>query len=205
VLFPTNIQEISDYLTQLKVEKKCIDKQCSSIAIRVTPDIHAHDPISGDGSLKAGGRFNIKPGLREHPDLPDGIRTIYLSDSAETAIREAQLLVKTSSGESLINDSDYTYFFIKYNLSRVIDLTEGDFFDYQLLTGEWGEYYKIRKETSPTQRIAIAAFKLGIQALKVPSAQNLRGYNLAIFSDNLDDKCSINLQEVSKGPKSSGS
>jgi RES domain-containing protein len=202
VRFPTDIQEISDYLTQQLMDRNCKERQCIGMAIRATPSEFAANPTSGEGSLIAGGRFNIKRD-RNRPYLPEGIRAIYLADSHDTVLREARLLIQTADGENLIDDDDYEYFVIRYKLNRVIDLTEGDIFDYQLLTGVWTEYYSIRNQASPTQRIAIAAFNLGIQALKVPSSQNLKGYNLVIFSDNLDDKCSITVDRVSRGQESS--
>ncbi len=158
--FPTDIQEISDYITQQLIDRRCNEKKCTGIAIRATPSEFAANPISGEGSLEAGGRFNIKRD-KDRPYLPEGIRAIYLGDSPDTVIREARLLIRTADGENLINDADYEYCFIRYQLNRVIDLTESDIFDYQLLTGEWTEYYSIRNQASPTQRIAIAAFNLG--------------------------------------------
>jgi RES domain-containing protein len=192
LLFTTDIQQIADYITKQSVPIPLV-----GISVRVTSDKFAHDPISGEGSRLAGGRFNIRRDLRDCPNLPDGIQAIYLADSPETALREANLIRQPSRIDRLLDDEGYTYFLIRYELSQVLDLTLGNIFDRQLLTGAWDTYDAI-DITSPTQRIALAAFQLGIHALKVPSAQNLAGHNLVIFPAKLDDQCSIDAHQVSK-------
>jgi RES domain-containing protein len=190
--FPTDIQQIADYINEKSAPNPLV-----GISVRVTPDKFAHDPISGEGSRLVGGRFNIRLGLKDCLNLPDGIQAIYLADSPETALREANLIRQPSRIDRLLDDVGYTYFLIRYELSRVLDLTLGNIFDPQLLTGEWDTYDAI-DITAPTQRIALAAFQLGIPALKVPSAQNQAGHNLVIFPANLDDKCSVAAHQVSK-------
>jgi RES domain-containing protein len=192
LLFTTDIQQIADYINEQSAPNPHV-----GISVRVTSDKFAHDPISGEGSRLVGGRFNIRLGLKDCPDLPDGIQAIYLADSPETALREANLIRQPSLIDRLLDDEGYTYFLIRYELSRVLDLTLGNIFDRQLLTGAWDTYDAIDL-TAPTQRIALAAFTLGIPALKVPSAQNQAGHNLVIFPANLDDKCSIDAHQVSK-------
>jgi RES domain-containing protein len=192
LLFTTDIQQIADYINEQSAPIPLV-----GISVRVTSDKFAHNPISGEGSRLVGGRFNIRLGLKDCLDLPDGIQAIYLADSPETALREANLIRQPSRIDRLLDDEGYTYFLIRYELSRVLDLTLGNIFDRQLLTGEWDTYDAIDL-TSPTQRIALAAFQLGIPALKVPSAQNQAGHNLVIFPANLDDKCSIDAHQVSK-------
>jgi RES domain-containing protein len=192
LLFTTDIQQIADYINEKSAPNPHV-----GISVRVTSDKFAHDPISGEGSRLVGGRFNIRLGLKDCLDLPDGIQAIYLADSPETALREANLIRQPSRIDRLLDDEGYTYFLIRYELSRVLDLTLGNIFDRQLLTGAWDTYDAIDL-TAPTQRIALAAFQLGISALKVPSAQNQAGHNLVIFPANLDDKCSIDAHQVSK-------
>jgi RES domain-containing protein len=192
LLFTTDIQQIADYINEQSAPIPLV-----GISVRVTSDKFAHNPISGEGSRLVGGRFNIRLGLKDCLDLPDGIQAIYLADSPETALREANLIRQPSRIDRLLDDEGYTYFLIRYELSRVLDLTLGNIFDRQLLTGAWDTYDAIDL-TSPTQRIALAAFQLGIPALKVPSAQNQAGHNLVIFPANLDDKCSIDAHQVSK-------
>jgi RES domain-containing protein len=192
LLFTTDIQQIADYINEKSAPIPLV-----GISVRVTSDKFAHDPISGEGSRLVGGRFNIRLGLKDCLDLPDGIQAVYLADSPETALREANLIRQPSRIDRLLDDEGYTYFLIRYELSRVLDLTLGNIFDRQLLTGAWDTYDAIDL-TAPTQRIALAAFQLGIPALKVPSAQNQAGHNLVIFPANLDDKCSIDAHQVSK-------
>jgi RES domain-containing protein len=192
LLFTTDIQQIADYINEQSAPIPLV-----GISVRVTSDKFAHDPISGEGSRLVGGRFNIRLGLKDCLDLPDGIQAVYLADSPETALREANLIRQPSRIDRLLDDEGYTYFLIRYELSRVLDLTLGNIFDRQLLTGAWDTYDAIDL-TAPTQRIALAAFQLGIPALKVPSAQNQAGHNLVIFPANLDDKCSIDAHQVSK-------
>lgn len=192
MLFSTDIQQIAAYITEKSTPIPFV-----GISVRVTSDRFAHDPISGEGSRKVGGRFNIRPGLGDCLNWPNGVRAIYLADSPETALREANLIRQPSRLDRLLDDEGYTYFLIRYELSKVIDLTLDKIFDRQLLTGAW-DTYDAMDITAPTQRIALAAFTLGIPALKVPSAQNQDGHNLVIFPDNLDLECSIDAHQVSK-------
>lgn len=103
-------------------------------------------------------------------------------------------------------------FSIHYRLSAVLDLTDTSnqqalATNLQELTGAWIPF-SAENQISPTQEVGAAAHNLmKIEALKVPSAQNIQApcaYNLAVFPDRLLLNSYIEIYDDSGTGASSG-
>lgn len=86
---------------------------CRSIAERF-----ANTPLSTEGSLIVGGRYNPP---RSHPD---GFGALYLAETADIARREVKTLVDTALGLYEVPGAPpRVEFSIEYQLNSVLDIT----------------------------------------------------------------------------------
>ena len=151
---------------------------------RVIADRWRDTPLSAIGPFERGGRYNA----------PHTFPVLYTADSQMTALLEAEALFTTADGQlrGAPRDPDLILT-LECSLSRVLDLTVADL--YPALGTSYNELVSTvpsrfilnaRKKLTPTQQFGNACFRSGrISALKVPSAQNAKGYCLDIFIESL--------------------
>jgi hypothetical protein len=119
---------------------------------------------------------------------------LYTADSQMTALLEAEALFTTADGQLLGAPRDPDLILtLECSLMRVLDLTLPDL--YARLGTTYEELVSVvpsrfilnaRKKLTPTQQLGTACFRSGrISALKVPSAQNPKGYCLDILIESL--------------------
>ncbi len=151
---------------------------------RVISDRWRDNPLSAIGSFERGGRYNA----------PHTFPVLYTADSQMTALLEAEALFTTADGQlqGVPRDPDLILT-LKCSLLRVLDLTVPDL--YSRLGTTYDELVcpvpsrfilNARKKLTPTQELGTACFRSGrISALKVPSAQNAKGYCLDILIESM--------------------
>ncbi len=136
--------------------------------------------LSAIGSLINGGRYNIA----------QEFSCLYTSDTPITALREIRMLTETSRELIAHKQEPQILLSIEYSLKAILDLTNPNNqaalgTNIQELTGVWLPMY-LQGQIAPTQELGAAArASQKIEALKVPSAHEPNGYNLAIFLDRL--------------------
>lgn len=146
------------------------------LGIRIVGNKYRQNTLGTTGSLKTGGRYNIKE------SLPDSFGALYLASDIETA--EAEALAQPIRWEK-------SYYLIMYKL-RVVDLRLVDNqtrlgINNQDLTCNWVEYNNQKKLIAPTQELALAFYQhTDAQALIYASSKRSEGYNLAIFPDKIE-------------------
>jgi hypothetical protein len=111
-----------------------------------------------------------------------------------TALLEAEVLFTTADGQFRGAPRDLDLILtLECSLSRVLDLTVTDLYpgldtSYDELVSTVPSHFILnaRKKLTPTQQLGAACFRSGqISALKVPSAQNAKGYCLDILIEPL--------------------
>jgi RES domain-containing protein len=155
-------------------------------AYRSILTIFANAPLSVQGALLFGGRYNVRQ------SLPQGFGALYLADSRETARREVRTVVDTAVGiYKVSNPPPRTEFSVDYSLNSVLDMTDPNIqtaleTNFQELTGLWVELNN-RGQIAPTQVLGRAAYELEtIEALKVHSVWGgANAYNIVVFTDRL--------------------
>jgi RES domain-containing protein len=141
--------------------------------------------VSGEGSLKFGGRWNA----------PESFPVIYSSTHPGTAIEEAFQL---AADYELAPDDLKPRITcgIEWNLSRVIDLT-GSGLPAWLKLADWMQenFSRINESGFETlcQALGRAARNSGASALISPSARVTGGVNLVVFRDRLRTAESMRL------------
>jgi RES domain-containing protein len=138
------------------------------------------DLATGEGSRKAGGRWNPK----------GGFRTLYLSLTPETALAEA-LAHHRSQAIPDVEAMPITLAGFQVNVVRLLDLTA------QRVRRSLGVTLKqLREPWRPaqhagqealTQAIGRLARETGFQGLLAPSAVHPKGRNLVLFPDLLSE------------------
>lgn len=133
--------------------------------------------LSGEWSLKTGGRFNY----------PGRNRTTYLATTARTAQVEAERV-----------QAPYVHLPIKGKLQHVLDVTNpGVTALLHILPGELTENWRMlnaRGQEAPTQRLGHAAYtSTRVEAIAYPSTMHSGGVCLAVFPERL---VSGSLQEI---------
>lgn len=137
------------------------------------------DLVTGEGSRRYGGRWN-----------PIGVAAVYGSLTPETAMAETlahhryfQLPVEAAMPR--------TFVAIEARLRRVLDLTDGAVrqrlrvSERRLTSADWRRDNDAGREAL-TQAIGYAAFMIGFEAIRAPSAHDKTGTgNLVIFPENL--------------------
>ncbi len=151
---------------------------------RVIADRWRDDPLSAMGSFERGGRYNA----------PHTFPMLYTADSQMTALLEAEALFATADGQlrGVPRDPDLILT-LECSLLRVLDLTVPDIYpefgtsyDELVSAGPSRFILNARKKLTPAQQLGTACFRSGrISALKVPSAQNAKGYCLDILTESL--------------------
>jgi RES domain-containing protein len=172
------------------IEKITAVLECATLTahsepiFRVIADRWRDTPLSAIGAFERGGRYNA----------PHTFPVLYTADSQMTALLEAEALFTTADGQlrGAPRDPDLILT-LECSLSRVLDLTVADL--YPALGTSYNELVSTvpsrfilnaRKKLTPTQQFGNACFRSGrISALKVPSAQNAKGYCLDIFIESL--------------------
>jgi RES domain-containing protein len=156
----------------------------SEPSFRVIADRWRDTPLSAIGAFERGGRYNA----------PHTFPVLYTADSQVTALLETEALFTTSDGQlrGAPRDPDLILT-LECSLFRVLDLTVPDL--YSELGTSYGELVSAapsrfilnaRKKLTLTQQLGTACFRSGrISALKVPSAQNSKGYCLDILIESL--------------------
>jgi RES domain-containing protein len=156
----------------------------SEPSYRVIADRWRDTPLSAIGAFERGGRYNA----------PHTFSVLYTADSQMTALLETEALFTTADGQlrGAPRDPDLILT-LECSLLRVLDLTVPDL--YPELGTSYGELVSAvpsrfilnaRKKLTPTQQLGSACFRSGrISALKVPSAQNPKGYCLDVLIESL--------------------
>jgi RES domain-containing protein len=157
---------------------------CTEFSFRVISDRWRDTPLSAIGALQRGGRYNA----------PETFPVLYTADSQMTALLETEALFMTADGQlrGVPRDSDLILT-LECTLVRVLHLTVPDLYAdlgtsaKELVSSAPSRFIlNARKRLTPTQQLGMACFRSGrISALKVPSAQNPKGYCLDIFIESL--------------------
>jgi RES domain-containing protein len=153
-------------------------------SFRVIADRWRDTPLSAIGAFERGGRYNA----------PHTFPVLYTADSQVTALLETEALFTTSDGQlrGAPRDPDLILT-LECSLFRVLDLTVPDLYSelgtsYDELVSAAPSRFILnaRKKLTLTQQLGTACFRSGrISALKVPSAQNSKGYCLDILIESL--------------------
>lgn len=151
----------------------------SGISVRSVELLHASPEqiLSGEGSRRFGGRWNA----------PDTFPVIYSSMRPGTAVEEAFQLA--ADYELAPEDlKPRVTCGIKWNLSRVIDLTRNNLPSW-LALADWMQenFARINDSGFETlcQSFGRAARNSGVNALICPSTRVAQGVNLVVFRDQL--------------------
>jgi RES domain-containing protein len=131
----------------------------------------AHDPLSGLGAARFGGRFN-----------PKGIPALYLSESIDTAFAEYQqdLLVRPG-----------TFCAYQLDVLGIVDLCDVQVckaisLDSTTLLSPWKEMLLVEKRSPPTWELSLQLLNQGFAGVRVPSAQMKEGVNIVLWRWNDD-------------------
>jgi RES domain-containing protein len=156
----------------------------SEPSYRVIADRWRDTPLSAIGAFERGGRYNA----------PHTFPVLYTADSQMTALLETEALFTTADGKlrGAPRDPDLILT-LECSLLRVLDLTVPDIYlelgtSYEELVSAVPSRFILnaRKKLTPTQQLGSACFRSGrISALKVPSAQNAKGYCLDVLIESL--------------------
>jgi RES domain-containing protein len=129
----------------------------------------AHDPLSGSGAARFGGRFN-----------PKGIPALYLSESIDTAFAEYQqdLLVRPG-----------TFCAYQLNVSGILNLCDAQLrhaiaIDKATLLSPWKEILLVQKRIPPTWELSQQLLNQGFAGVRVPSVQKAEGVNIVLWRWN---------------------
>jgi RES domain-containing protein len=151
---------------------------------RVIADRWRDNPLSAIGAFERGGRYNA----------PHTFPVLSTADSQMTALLEAEALFTTADGQlrGAPRDPDLILT-LECSLLRVLDLTEPDLYrhlgtTYDELVSALPSRFILnaRKKLTPTQQLGTACFRSGrVSAVKVPSAQNAKGFCLDILIESL--------------------
>ncbi len=156
----------------------------SQPSYRVIADRWRETPLSAIGAFERGGRYNA----------PHTFPVLYTADSQVTALLETEALFTTADGQlrGAPRDPDLVLT-LECSLFRVLDLTVPELYpelgtSYDELVSPVPSRFILnaRKKLTPTQQLGSACFRSGrISALKVPSAQNAKGYCLDVLIESL--------------------
>lgn len=150
----------------------------------------AKDIVSGLGAWYAGGRWNPI----------ETMKVVYLSEQPETALREANETLRYHN-LPLSRGTPRIVVALQVDLEIVLDLTAGQVANElpdamtTLLAEDW-RAIMARGEESTTQALGRAAFRAGIQALRVPSKPDPTGINVLVFPELLKKKNQLQVVNV---------
>jgi RES domain-containing protein len=136
----------------------------------------AHNPLSGEGASRFGGRFN-----------PKGVSALYLSESIDTAFAEYQQDLQVRPG---------TFCAYQLDVSGIVDLCNAQVckavsVDRATLLSPWKEILLVEKRTPPTWELSLQLMNQGFAGVRVPSAQMKEGVNLVLWRWNDDPSCRV--------------
>jgi RES domain-containing protein len=131
----------------------------------------AHDPLSGEGASRFGGRFNGK-----------GVPALYLSESIDTAFAEYQQDLQVRPG---------TFCAYQLDVSGIVDLCNAQVckaisVDQASLLSPWKEILLVEKRTPSTWELSQQLITQGFAGVRVPSAQMKEGVNIVLWRWNDD-------------------
>ena len=144
---------------------------------RCVSEEYAHDFISGEGARIHGGRWNGK-GL---------FRTVYLSDSPETALGE-YLARARRMNVSAADEMPMVMAAVRVKMQRALDVNEAAVsVVLQLWLAAERDHWRMIQQTheAVSQAIGRAGRELGLQGLRAGSESVPGGRNLIIFPDAL--------------------
>lgn len=156
----------------------------AGISYRFVKLKYAHDPISGIGAFKAGGRYHIK----------GGFRALYTSETPVGALAETEFLVRSEENVLFKPAPPMVLFALEYRLDRVLDLR--DPITLAQLGVERAQLFTpwIRgtpESPRPTQKLAKTAYEAGVQGLLAPTAvPPHEATNVIIYPDHLEGETS---------------
>ena len=160
----------------------------TGVAYRLIPARYAGTALSSIGSLRKGGRYNVK-GAFEVP---------YLAMDPITALQEVNLIRLTDVALFSVKSSPRILLSVEVTLQRVLDLTDEGIqaslhTNLQELTGSWIAL-NANAQVAPTQMLGQEGYDGGaIEALLAPSAQDPRTANLAVFPDRLLERSRLRV------------
>jgi RES domain-containing protein len=150
------------------------------VAFRLILARYAATALSSIGSLRTGGRYN----LRGH------FEALYLASSPITALREVEVLVETADGLRGVKGPPRILLSVEYSLRSVVDLTGGTVHELlgttvDELCAPWRPV-NAAGQVAPTQLLGEVIHDDGsAEALRAPSARDPSTENLAVFPDRL--------------------
>ena len=150
------------------------------LAFRFILARYAAAALSSIGSLRAGGRYNMR----------GEFEALYLASSPVTALREVEVLVETADGLRDVKGPPRILLSIEYDLQAVADLTDSAIQDrlgtsLPELCAPW-RALNAAGLPAATQVLGNVVHDLAvIEALRVPSARDPSIDNLVIFPDRL--------------------
>ena len=141
------------------------------------------NPLSGLGSFKYGGRYNFKTEFE----------VLYLTSDPDTAVAEGsrdRLLIPPSA---LITIKVRLYKIINFEDKKIIDslgIREPD------LHCPWRKIQDIDEKKAYTQVLGGLIHDSGeFEAIRYPSVERIGKYNLAVFTDRLNDNSEIKVYD----------
>jgi RES domain-containing protein len=146
------------------------------LAFRLILARYAATALSSIGSLRAGGRYNMR----------GEFEALYLASSPVTALREVEALVETAEGLRGVKGPPRILLSVEYELQAVVDLTDSavrDMLSTNLveLCAPW-RALNAAGLSAPTQLLGGVVHELAvIEALRVLSARDPATDNLVIF------------------------
>jgi len=162
-------------------------RPATGTAYRVIPARFYLTALSTVGSRQRGGRYNPRGQLE----------ALYLSESPVVALQEVEALQRTSRELVGLTFGPKTLLSVTYSLNRVLDLTDPDArkalaTDRAELTAPW-LLAQSASGSAPTQRLGLAAYAAGLEALRAPSAKDPSAANLVIFPDALQPASTLRV------------
>ena len=179
--------------TQLRAALETFERRpLTGTAFRMVRLEYVGSPLSAIGAFKRGGRYN-----------PRGVfEAMYLADTPFTALREVRAVVETASGLVGVRTGPSLLLSIDYVLQSVLDLTEPA--SHKMLETSLEELLApwlpatLAGGIAPTQQLGLTARDLEtVEALLVPSAQDPRASNLAVFPDRMRTGSSLRVYDQS--------
>jgi len=135
--------------------------------------------LSGEGAARYGGRYN-----------PVGVRTVYLSEDARTAVAETGYGVSLGGRFAAKDREARLLLAVEFRLQRVLDLRDPEVLAAlglepgDLVAPGWRDALR-RGQRPPTHALALAALEVGFEAILAPSAVVPGAYNLAVYVERL--------------------
>jgi len=129
----------------------------------------AHQPLSGEGAARHGGRFN-----------EPGTEALYISEDYITAISEYEQELGIRPGTLCAYDID---------VKGIVDLTDPQVqtacsITPAILKSAWKEIWLVQKQRPPTWDIAARLMAASYAGVRVPSVRHFSGVNIVFWKWN---------------------